>query len=74
MKTIILVSVGILQEYIIHNIEQLLELQFKNIHIITEKKYFTQLSKYESVKLVDADSLNIDSFKNIFTVVLKVDG
>ena len=37
---IILVSVGILQTYILNNIEQLLQLGCKSIHIITEKEDF----------------------------------
>ena len=39
IKHIILVSVGIFQEYILTNIEQLVKLGFK-IHVITDKVFY----------------------------------
>ena len=62
MKTIILVSVGILQKYIVNNIEQLLQLGFKSIHVITEKEYFTEIPKHNTIKLIDATEININYF------------
>lgn len=61
-KNIVLVSVGILQDYIIHNIEQLILLGFENIHVITDKKFFSSLLEYKKVKLVDSSKLDIDNF------------
>tara|TARA_R110000824_G_scaffold391212_1_gene588837 strand:+ start:471 stop:1394 length:924 start_codon:yes stop_codon:yes gene_type:complete len=61
-KTVILVSVGTLQEYIISNIEQLIQLGFKNIHIITDKKYFEFFSSYDTIKLIDANTLDVNTF------------
>lgn len=65
-KTVILVSVGILQDYIKDNIEQLLQLGYENIHIITEKKYFAEIEKYSSITLFDASELDTDNFDKNF--------
>ncbi len=61
-KNIILVSVGVLQTYIITNIEQLLQLGFKSIHIITEKKNFPKLPNHSHIHLVDSEKINIEYF------------
>ena len=64
IKHIILVSVGIFQEYILTNIEQLVKLGFK-IHVITDKVFFSKLDKFDKlINLVDAVELNIDYFNN----------
>jgi hypothetical protein len=61
-KNIILVSVGVLQAYIITNIEQLLQLGFKSIHIITENKNFPKLPNHSHIHLVDSEKINIEYF------------
>ena len=61
-NNIILVSVGIYQEYISENIEQLMKLGFKHIHIITEKKFFKNLNKYSNINLINSELINIDYF------------
>lgn len=55
--TIILISTGLFQEYIIHNIRQLLLLSYEVI-IITEKKYFNNLKDYKTTKLINSNNLN----------------
>jgi hypothetical protein len=61
---IILVSVGVFQEYIIDNIEHLLKLNV-DIHVITNSVFFPKLNKFKAViNIVDSDSLNIDIFNN----------
>ena len=62
MLTIVLVSVGIFQTYIVDNIAQLLQLGFKSIHIITEKKYFTKIPKHDAIRLIDAAKIDINYF------------
>ena len=56
---IVLVSVGIFQEYIIDNIIQLLKLNM-NVHVITNKKFFLKLKEFNTIKKIDADTLNIE--------------
>lgn len=62
IKTIILVSVGVFQPYILDNIEQLLQLRFTNIHIITERENFIKIQNNSHIHLVDSDQINIDYF------------
>lgn len=61
-KTIILVSVGVFQEYIIDNINQLLLLGH-NIHVITNKSFFKKLEDFKNkIIIVDADLLKINEY------------
>ena len=62
MKNIILVSVGTFQNYILDNIQQLTQLGFSNIHVITEKINFKNFIQYDKVILVDADKLDTSYF------------
>lgn len=55
---VILVSIGIFQDYIIYNIKQLLLFNYEII-IITEKKFFDNLKQFINIKLVDANEINI---------------
>jgi len=57
---IILVSTGCFQEYIIDNINQLLTLGCKNIHVITEKRYFRHIEQFDIVKKIDTSELSCD--------------
>ena len=57
MTTIILVSVGTFQDYIIDNITQLLLLDF-NVHVITNEKFFNKLHIFSNnITKVNADEL-----------------
>jgi len=58
-KNIILISVGVFQEYIKDNIEQLIKLKFTNIHVITNKCFFDKLKKNANISLIDSSELNI---------------
>lgn len=58
---VLLVSVGVFQEYITDNITQLLKLDFK-VHVITEKSNFDKLDN--KVTKVDSDSLDVEYFDN----------
>ena len=60
-NTIILVSIGTFQEYIIYNINQLLLLSY-NIIVITEQKYFYHFDKNYNIQLIDSNTINIDKF------------
>ena len=70
--TVILVSTGVFQDYIIYNIKQLLYFKY-NIIIITDKKYFGKLNEIENIqnlkniKLIDSDELytNFDIKSNL---------
>ncbi len=62
MKNIILVSVGTFQNYILDNIQQLTQLGFSNIHVITEKINFKNFIQYDKLILVDADKLDTSYF------------
>jgi hypothetical protein len=61
-KNIILISVGVFQEYIKDNIEQLIKLKFTNIHVITNKCFFDKLKKNANISLIDSSELNIDYY------------
>jgi hypothetical protein len=56
---IVLVSVGVFQEYIIDNIKQLLYLGHENqIYVITNSNYFHRLEEFrEKIHLVEAETL-----------------
>lgn len=61
-KIIVLVSVGVFQEYILDNIRQLIYLDFE-IHVITDKVYFPKLGEVSyRIRLIDANTLNIGNF------------
>jgi len=61
-KNIILVSTGIFQPYLIINCKQLIKLGFKNIYIITEKKYFNKVPNNNNIHLVDSSIINLKYF------------
>ena len=61
-KNIILVSTGIFQPYLIINCKQLIKLGFKNIYIITEKKYFNKIPNNNNIHLVDYSIINLKYF------------
>ena len=58
---VILVSVGVFQEYIIDNIKQLLTLDY-NVHVITDKIYFNKLNVFDSITKIDANSLVLNRY------------
>ena len=66
---LILVSVGVFQEYILTNIRQLHKLNHTSIYVITESRFFDKFDRCD-VKLVDVASLD-DSYK--FNSVTKMD-
>lgn len=56
---IILVCINNFQEYILDNIQQLLNLDHDNIFILTNEKFFNLFDKFsEKIKLIDVDSLS----------------
>ena len=60
---IVLISVGVFQAYVLDNIQQLLELEDFNIHVITDKAFFSNCAKYDKlITLIDADELDIAYF------------
>lgn len=56
--TLVLISTGIFQEYVIYNIEQLLRLEYK-VHVITEKEYFDNLQKFGN-KITKIDTKDVE--------------
>jgi len=63
---VVLVSVGVFQEYILLNINHLLQLGHKRITVITHSKYFNRLGRFSYnsyVKLVDADTFECSQTK-----------
>ena len=56
---IILISVGVFQDYLKENIEQLLKLDYE-IHVIVNKEFFPNLKQYNSIKIIDCDDVNVD--------------
>ena len=66
---LILVSIGVFQDYILTNIQQLLILGHTSIYVITESSFFDKFDGYD-VKLVDVASL-VDSYQ--FNSVTKMD-
>jgi hypothetical protein len=60
---VILVSVGVFQEYIIENIKQLLYFNY-NIIVITDKIYFDKLNNFKNIKLIDSNNLNTNFESN----------
>jgi len=62
---ILLVCIGIFQEYLIYNIKQLLLFNNKEIIIITEQKFFYKLSMFLSnIQLIDIYYLNSKYIKD----------
>lgn len=52
--TVVLVSIGNFQSYILDNITFLLKLKIKNIYVITEKKFFSHFDKFiNNITIVD---------------------
>lgn len=61
---IIMVNTGHFQDYIIHNIENLLLFGNKRITVITEQKFFSFFSGYKDyIKLVDSEELDDFGYK-----------
>ena len=64
---VVLVSLGIFQDYLLNNIKQL-KLQGNNdIVLITEKRFFKKIDENLNIQLIDVNELNseyIDHFKN----------
>lgn len=61
-NTIILVSVGCFQEYIIDNIKQLLLLDL-NVHVITNEKFFNKLDMFgNNIKKINSDVLVLNKY------------
>ena len=60
--TIILVSVGTFQNYILDNIKQLLHFKY-NITVITDKKFFHYLNNINTINIIDSNIL-LTSFDN----------
>ena len=60
---IILVSVGVFQEYILENIKQLQYFNYEII-VITEKHFFHKLNNFKNVLLVDQKTLNSEILNN----------
>lgn len=68
---LILVSVGVFQEYILINIRQLLRLNHTSIHVITDSRFFDKFDEFANlIHLVDVASLD-DSYQ--FNKVTKMD-
>ena len=59
--TIILVTVGTFQDYIIHNVKQLLLLGY-DVVIITEKHNFFNFNKIKNINLIDSNELDVYNF------------
>ena len=73
--TVILVSTGIFQDYIIYNIKQLLYFKY-DIIIITEKKYFHKLNEFENtenIKIIDSDLLTSELLTTNFDINSNLD-
>lgn len=59
---IVLVSIINFQEYILHNIEQLIRLNHKNIYVLTNNNLFIHFTKYANfITLINIDNL-IDTY------------
>ena len=57
---VILISAGNFQEYIVHNIDQLLKLNYK-VHIITDKKFDSKLEKFKNkIIIYHCENLSTD--------------
>ena len=55
---IVLVCINNFQEYILDNIQQLINLKHENIYILTNEKFFTLFNKFsDKIKLISVDSL-----------------
>ena len=64
---VVLVSLGIFQDYLLNNIKQL-KLQGNNdIVLITEKRFFKKIDENLNIQLIDVNELNseyLEQFKN----------
>ena len=59
---IVLVCINNFQDYILHNINQLIKLNHKHIYVLTNKKFFTLFDYFsEKIKLINIDTLS-DTF------------
>lgn len=56
---VVLVSVGVFQEYIINCIEQLKLMNYR-IVVILDKKFFKRLNMFRKIELISADDFKID--------------
>jgi hypothetical protein len=55
---IVLVCINNFQEYILDNIQQLINLNHENIYVLTNEKFFTLFNKFlDKIKLISVDSL-----------------
>ena len=55
---IVLVCINNFQEYILDNIQQLINLKHENIYILTNEKFFTLFNKFsDKIKLISVESL-----------------
>lgn len=59
---IVLVCVGVFQEYILNNVEQLIRLGHKHIYVITQPDFYSFFDNHKNnIQLIDATTLN-DSY------------
>jgi len=55
---IVLVCINNFQEYILDNIQQLINLKHENIYVLTNEKFFTLFNKFsDKIKLISVESL-----------------
>jgi len=60
---IILVSLNNFQQYILHNISQLIKLGHKNIYVITNEKFFDNFNDYKNnINLIKSEDLNNSNY------------
>lgn len=68
---IILVCIGVFQEYIVHNIKQLYLHKNNDIVVITERNFFSKFQDYKNIQLIDIQDLYsecIQTFENKSTL------
>lgn len=67
---IVLVSLDNYQDYIWHNIKQLIMLGHKNIYVVTEEKFFDKFHPFKNlIKLISQRELNDEyNFRNVSTL------
>lgn len=64
---VVLVSLGIFQDYLLNNIKQLKLQGNKDIVLITEKRFFKKIDENLNIQLIDVNELNseyLEQFKN----------
>ena len=64
---VVLVSLGIFQDYLLNNIKQLKLQGNKDIVLITEKRFFKKINENLNIQLIDVNDLNsvyLEQFKN----------